>query len=294
MRLVPIYLFLLLAPVLRAGEPASPASSRSRIAELIRSMERSDLAGQKACRELIALGKPAVESLLQALKSPVPRVRYWSVAALGRIGEKRAIEPLVQLLQADPDPLVRSTVVWYLQFFQDDRVWPIVVGALRDRNRMVRGWAIRSLEENHRPEAEAELRKLLQHPDAHTRYDALAALIRVLKSGHQEVIRSMMKDREPLVRTGALRCLTLLEEKRPEILEPMIEALLDEDRGVRATAARLLRKGANQSFGYNAEAPPPVLRSVAARWRAWYRAHKDQIVWNEQTRRFDPKEGPTP
>ena len=48
--------------------------------------------------ELVKIGQPAVEPLIARLKDMDPRIRTASAATLGRIGDKRAIQPLKDLL----------------------------------------------------------------------------------------------------------------------------------------------------------------------------------------------------
>ena len=60
---------------------------------------------QKARKSLVALGKPAVPSLIRALQnSKLDQVRWEAAKALGAIGDTRAISPLVKVLEdSDPD-----------------------------------------------------------------------------------------------------------------------------------------------------------------------------------------------
>jgi hypothetical protein len=51
-----------------------------------------------ACAALGEIGEPALESLIQALKDDLPRVRMHAAVALGNIADPRAIEPLGALL----------------------------------------------------------------------------------------------------------------------------------------------------------------------------------------------------
>ena len=46
---------------------------------------------------------PALAELSAALRDPAPRVRYFAALALGKIGDPRAVEPLIELLRADAD-----------------------------------------------------------------------------------------------------------------------------------------------------------------------------------------------
>jgi alpha-tubulin suppressor-like RCC1 family protein len=60
-----------------------------------------------ALQQMIDLGAPAVDALLAALKQPDPWQRMMAAAALGKLGELRAVPALFETLN-DPDPAVRQ------------------------------------------------------------------------------------------------------------------------------------------------------------------------------------------
>jgi len=53
---------------------------------------------EAAITALVEIGKPAVESLLSALESTNKEVQISAAKSLGRIGDARAIQPLIELL----------------------------------------------------------------------------------------------------------------------------------------------------------------------------------------------------
>jgi len=79
------------------------------IGELIKKLgDKSRRIRQQAERELVKIGKPAVEPLLHALEDGNWTVRWRAVIALGEIGDTRVVEPLIQAFK-DKAFLVR----WY-------------------------------------------------------------------------------------------------------------------------------------------------------------------------------------
>jgi len=64
---------------------------------------------ESSVREMIALGKPAVGPLIQYLQHPDLWARLMAAAALGKMRDQRAIEPLKHALD-DPDEGVRHMV----------------------------------------------------------------------------------------------------------------------------------------------------------------------------------------
>ena len=61
-----------------------------------------------AVTALTSIAAPAVDALLAAMRDANPRVRQWSAAVLGEIGEKRAAGALGDLAVNDPDGEVRK------------------------------------------------------------------------------------------------------------------------------------------------------------------------------------------
>jgi len=84
---------------------------------------------QKAREELVALGKPAVSSLIQALQnSKLDQVRWEAAKALGGINDTRSILPLVQALE-DNISDVAWTAADALKAFRK-AAWPPLLEAL--------------------------------------------------------------------------------------------------------------------------------------------------------------------
>jgi roadblock/LC7 domain-containing protein len=84
---------------------------------------------QKARKSLVALGKPAVSSLIKALQnSTSDQVRWEAAKALGAIGDTRSISPLVKAL-ADSDSDVAWLAAEALSKFKKT-AWPPLLRAL--------------------------------------------------------------------------------------------------------------------------------------------------------------------
>lgn len=68
--------------------------------------------GGKAVEAVIDIGSPAVDFLIPALKHSYSVVRQRVAICLGAIGEKRALEPLITLLESDEHPNVIGMAAW--------------------------------------------------------------------------------------------------------------------------------------------------------------------------------------
>ena len=95
-----------------------------------------------------ALGKigdaRAVEPLIGVLSDDDENVRWRAAEALGKIGDKRAVEPLIGVL-GDEDEYVRSSAAEALGVIGDVRAVEPLIKALGDENSGVRQHAARAL-----------------------------------------------------------------------------------------------------------------------------------------------------
>lgn len=76
---------------------------------------------------LVQIGLPALDALIAALNHQHPDVRFWSIRALGELGDRRALEPLKRCIEQDADStnqqLARTTLktVLLVQLDHPDR-----------------------------------------------------------------------------------------------------------------------------------------------------------------------------
>jgi HEAT repeat protein len=97
------------------------------------------------CAEaLVKIGRPAVKPLLRVLDGPDLNTRYWSIEALGQIGDARAIEPLIALL-SDRDAIIRYSSTKALGAIADSKAFDPLIKALQDPSDMVKRRAQKSI-----------------------------------------------------------------------------------------------------------------------------------------------------
>ena len=122
--------------------------SELNISDLIEQLADPDeTVNQGAAIELIDIGEPAVDALLETLDNIDGQVRYLSAWVLGEIGDTRAVEPLIEALH-DSDPRVRDWAAKALGEMHDERaIQPLIkvlldehVGARRNAASRVPGW----------------------------------------------------------------------------------------------------------------------------------------------------------
>lgn len=94
----------------------------------------------------IKQGQSVVAQLIKGLRDPKARSRNEMVWALGKIGDSRAFDVLVEML-ADPDESIRHDTVAALGFLGDKRAVAVLLPLLKDADSSVQANAIRSLGE---------------------------------------------------------------------------------------------------------------------------------------------------
>ena len=88
------------------------------------------------------LKEESAQGVLVRIDGPNRDASAW---ALGRIGDGKALEPLIAWL-SDPEWRVRRETAQALGDLEDDRAVDALTGALEDPEAVVREWAARSLE----------------------------------------------------------------------------------------------------------------------------------------------------
>lgn len=277
-------------------EPAPPQKvdgNPENIARLVALLAKDDWAGRDASRQLGKIGKPAVPELLKAIRHTAPRSRYWAISALSSIGDERALPAIKKCLQ-DKDGIVRAVATWHLgRWFDREDVRTATLAMLADRDEFVRGWALRLLVEKRHKKAAPQVLAMLKDKNENVRYDVLRTLAMLQGADALATLKNTLKtDKSALVREGALRCCTIVKPRSPATAEVLILGLSDESIEVREMAARLLRKGFDQCFGFRPKDTVGERQVVVGKWQDWYSANKKQLNWDKKRRLFTTKKAP--
>ena len=76
----------------------------------------------------------AVEPLMAALKSNYSNIRIAAAKALGQIGDKRAVDPLIELLNVDNEMWACANAAWALGELGDPKAISHIQNALANKN----------------------------------------------------------------------------------------------------------------------------------------------------------------
>ena len=112
-----------------------------------------------------------VEGLISALKDKDPNVRGDAAEALGKIGDSRAVEPLIEVL----NDIVEFIAIDSLRKIGEPAVEPLIK-ALKNKDTLIRSGAVRALGELRDKRAVEPLTEALKYGDMFVRSAAVGAL----------------------------------------------------------------------------------------------------------------------
>jgi len=115
-----------------------------------------------------------VEGLISALKDKDPMVRGDAAEALGKIGDSRAVEPLIEVL----NDIVEFIAIESLRKIGEPAVEPLIK-ALKNKDTLIRSGAVRALGEIRDKRAIEPLTEALKYGDMFVRSAAVGALEKI-------------------------------------------------------------------------------------------------------------------
>lgn len=136
---------------------------------------KDETCGSMAANALVNIGKPAVPSLIAALKDDDPIVRRNATKALVEIKDTGAVEPLINSLK-DSDLIVRRNAAKALGEIKDTRAVEPLIASLKDEGAVVRRNAAEALGKIRDSRATESLVACLKDGDAIVRKNAALAL----------------------------------------------------------------------------------------------------------------------
>lgn len=273
------------AVAMGADAPAEPTEAqRKEIAALIAQLPGEDMGSRmqamQAHEKLVAIGRPAVPQLIEALGHKDTYCRVWASAALGSIGDPRGKEAMIPLLK-DKAPVVRQITVWHIHRWLDDpRIEEATIDLMHDPVPDVSKWAQRAMEDHDRKVVTRELRRKLKSPDAAVRETALYDLEQRLseKQYGEILLDRLANDPSGPIRGKALKALLPRDDLYDRVVPILVGWLEDtpadwppEEVARSHKIARLaLKKLTGDPFGDRTDIPADESAADAARrWRQW-------------------------
>ncbi len=168
-----------------------------------------------------------VTALLAQLQDPNPVARLDAIHRLVHLRERRAVEPLIELLSKDANAEVRRAAAFALGQLKDPRAIQPLIASLKDENPDVCVNSIFAVARIGGPERLNALIGALAHKDLHV---CRAAAVGLVLLGDRSAVPPLIKsldDNRLTVRSGAAYALGFLGDRRAV---PALLRALDDDR----------------------------------------------------------------
>jgi hypothetical protein len=144
-----------------------------------------------------------VTQVFRAAERDDPRIRQYLALVLGRLGDRRATQPLIEALQ-DSAAETRIYALLALVELRDPAAIPAIIGAAQDREKDVRKTALYALGQIRDPRAVPILAGALEQEAADIRYNAALSLSQYGDRRAVPVLREML-DRSRLDAVPGMR-----------------------------------------------------------------------------------------
>ena len=211
---------------------------------LVRSLETELVDGVKV-QVMLALGKlgdrRAIDPLAKVLLSTKENegIRLFAAHALGELKDERAVTPLVTTLLTDSSAKMRVSAAHALGFLGNKDANDALMQSLKDTEPTVQVATALALTMLGDQDLIDSILAALQHQDSAVRKEGIYAL-RTLRSedGIPALITTMNNDKEYSVRVAAAEALAELADKRA--FTDLLQALKDNNRQIRRAATTAL------------------------------------------------------
>lgn len=184
-----------------------------------------------------------VTKYIDQLKYKEVSARAYAAYVLGQIGDARAVDPLIPLLN-DEDKYVRIIVAEALGKIRDAKAVEALTAALQDKERSVR-WSAANALKQISPDEKYEIARYvkdLNDPDSRIRLQAVRKLLKLVpeKAQQYQMTRYIndLKDSDTQVQASAANALGTIGDATA--VQPLVTALNDNDALVRRNAVTAL------------------------------------------------------
>jgi len=190
--------------------------------------------GYGGTEALIAMGELAVDPLIAALRDDDKEVGQFAAHALGRIGDARAVEPLIAALE---DEEVKGVAAWALGWIPDSRAVEPLIALLREEDARVRRVALETLGKIGDTRAVQPLIAALEDEDEQVRWTAVSALGEMKDSRAVEALITVLEGEQSQRRWSAAEALGKIGKLA---VEPLVASLGSEDWEIRQRVVHAL------------------------------------------------------
>jgi HEAT repeat protein len=177
--------------------------------------------GAQIWRILTEMGSRVVDPLVGVLGDDNYYVRLTALTILGRIGDKRVVEPILRVFLSDPR--LQETVVGTIGRLEERGALALPTG---DREVLLPVEVIQAFAQEPREAVLAVLNTAMENPSVKVRRFSLKVLYQLMGEATFEHLLRYLGDDDPDVRRLVIRLLSKLRDKR--VIEPLLDLLLKD------------------------------------------------------------------
>ncbi|HEY3247873.1 MAG TPA: HEAT repeat domain-containing protein [bacterium] len=193
--------------------------------------------GNQVWKILVDMEGKAIDPLLAVMSDENQYVRLTAISVLGRIGDKRVTEPLVELFLEDAR--MQEAVVTTFGRLEERGVLEIPSGPTIDREIALPREAVEALSSRPRAGVTKQLSEALENPSAKVRRFALKAIYTLLGDGALDILVRTLDDEDIDVKRLAIKIMGKLRDKR--VVEPLVRMILHDGEQVEEAAWNTLK-----------------------------------------------------
>ncbi|TLZ67805.1 MAG: HEAT repeat domain-containing protein [Methanobacteriota archaeon] len=177
--------------------------------------------GAQIWRILTEMGSRVVDPLVGVLGDDNYYVRLTALTILGRIGDKRVVEPILRVFLSDPR--LQETVVGTIGRLEERGVLVLPTG---DREVLLPVEVVHTFAQEPRETVLGVLNAAMENPNVKVRRFSLKVLYQLLGEATFEQLLRYLGDDDPDVKRLVIRLLSKLRDKR--VIEPLLSLLLKD------------------------------------------------------------------
>jgi HEAT repeat protein len=177
--------------------------------------------GAQIWRILTEMGSRVVDPLVGVLGDDNYYVRLTALTILGRIGDKRVVEPILRVFLSDPR--LQETVVGTIGRLEERGALALPTG---DREVVLPVEVVQAFAQEPREAVLTVLNAAMENPGVKVRRFSLKVLYQLMGEATFEHLLRYLGDDDPDVRRLVIRLLSKLRDKR--VIEPLLDLLLKD------------------------------------------------------------------
>lgn len=244
-----------------------PEKRKALLDDLIAQFNKGAFGGQAAHRRAVLIGPEAVDPITAALAKPgvPPESKMWLTTALIDIGDPRAVETLIKLLD---DGAARTVIAYHGPKLNNPKLDRAIEAAAASSNEPAFvAWAARGAAAHGSGFPEKLVALALKSTDPRARAEIAQVLLRDPTGKHLDDLLLLLKDPDMRVRSAVAKAIGASTLKEKKVIAALVGALDSSDDAARSALCAALGALTGQSRPYETSADETTRAGVIAHWK---------------------------